>query len=61
MHSTSTANPSHFVDRENTFEPERNLNCPELLQAFLEKLNAGSKGEKQQAKSSNQDRLSTKK
>lgn len=29
---------SYFIaNRENTYEPEHNLNCPELLKAFLEK------------------------
>ncbi|KAK4516442.1 uncharacterized protein ATC70_011414 [Mucor velutinosus] len=37
-----------YSSSENTFEPERNLNCPELLKAFLEKVNASNKEEQQQ-------------
>ncbi|KAL9537131.1 hypothetical protein MBANPS3_012055 [Mucor bainieri] len=47
-----------YDSSENTFEPECNLYCPELLKAFLDKVNAISK-----AKSSNTapELLSTKK
>ncbi|KAL0138742.1 hypothetical protein V8B55DRAFT_1112979 [Mucor lusitanicus] len=41
-----------YTSTENTFEPERNLNCPDLLEAFLKKVNANEKKEKQQVKSS---------